>query len=71
MTNWISVTDKLPPPLTDVLAIVQYNADTWNYKIAYIMRDRWRIINDYTMNGVVTWWMPIPPKPQTDKEAYK
>lgn len=36
--EWISVNDKLPPPLTDVLAIVQYNEGSWNYKIAYIMR---------------------------------
>ena len=61
--DWINVKDKLPPPLTDVLAIVQYNEDSWNYKIAYTVRDRWRIIGEWEMNGVVTWWMPIPPKP--------
>lgn len=66
--EWISVKDKLPPPLTDVLAIVQYNEDSWSYKIAYTVRDRWRIIDDWEMNGVVTWWMPIPAKPEIERE---
>lgn len=66
--EWISVKDKLPPPLTDVLAIVQYNDDTWNYKIAYIMRGVWHVMDNDTIRSVVTWWMPIPPKPEPPKE---
>ena len=66
--EWISAKEKLPPPLTDVLAIVQYNEDTWSYKIAYHVREIWRIIDDWEMNGIVTWWMPIQPKPEIEKE---
>ena len=56
--NWISVKDKLPEPLEDVLVCHTCGKVTCSYKL---YAGDWSLESLY---GPVTHWMPLPEPPK-------
>ena len=63
--EWVSVEEKLPPNMDDVLVVVQNNGECWTVtgyysntsNVWYVMLDGQDIKMD------VLWWMPFPKPP--------
>lgn len=60
--QWISVTDRMPPDLTDILAY--YDSGEIDIDCRFTKRG---FIGEETY-GEVTHWMPLPEPPVIDKE---
>jgi len=80
MSNWISVKDRMPPPMTLVLALIQYDTTPIIAERREVGgREEWwatcpeygEVVGDGYWFGVfegagsmVTHWMPLPESPK-------
>lgn len=63
--KWISVKERLPDCLEDVLAFNRNGEITW-FSVAYVdMKQKWR--TGRMLVHHVTHWMPLPSKPEEEK----
>lgn len=69
-TNWISVKDRLPDPLTDVIVYYAGGGEVskqGRIAIAYLtFTAGWLFEAPY---GPVTHWMPLPEPPQAEDDT--
>jgi hypothetical protein len=61
--KWISVEERLPEELEDVLVFSRNGSSTWT-EVAHLMCNRWWRVGIPMIN--VTHWMPLPPSPKED-----
>ena len=60
MSEWISVEDKLPEDMVEVLA---YAGE--EMAVAYLSRGQWESEDQWLfVDYVITHWMPLPPPPE-------
>lgn len=64
--KWISVKDRLPEELTDVVAYIRAGETSWT-EIAHRLETRW--IRKGVPIDNVTHWMPLPEPPKEDCNA--
>lgn len=74
MNNWISVKDRLPKELTEVLVypVAITEGDTFwrevEFHSAHMDRGKWKGGNGKEVNNEPTHWMPLPEVPKEDKK---
>ena len=61
MSKWISVKERVPNNVEDVLITDGYD----RYAVAYFSKDKtWEVSKDILICGIVTHWMPLPEPPE-------
>lgn len=65
--EWISVEDRLPPNMDDVLVVVRDNGECWTATGYYSgMSKVWyAVLNGQDTQMDVLWWMPFPASPDS------
>ena len=63
--EWISVEDRLPPNMDDVLVVVQNNGECWTATGYYSSMSKvwYAVLNGQDTQMDVLWWMPFPASP--------
>lgn len=63
--EWISVEDRLPPNMDDVLVVVRDNGECWTATGYYssISKVWYAVLNGQDTQMDVLWWMPFPASP--------
>lgn len=61
--KWISVEERLPEELEDVLVLSRNGSCTWA-EVAHLMRNQWWRVGIPMIN--VTHWMPLPEAPKEE-----
>ena len=64
MTEWISITDKLPKAYEDILVYAKMKDKQDDYVVvAYLHEKRFHQNPYLLLVGTVTHWMPLPESP--------
>ena len=65
--EWISVEDRLPPNMDDVLVVVRDNGECWTATGYYSSMSKvwYAVLNGQDMQMDVLWWMPFPASPDS------
>jgi hypothetical protein len=58
MNNWISVKDRLPDGIDDVLV-----TDKYDVRVGYY-HSNWNIYSDELLGYEITHWQPLPKAPE-------
>lgn len=63
--EWISVEDRLPPNMDDVLVVVRDNGECWTATGYYSSMSKvwYAVLNGQDTQMDVLWWMPFPASP--------
>lgn len=63
--EWISVEDRLPPNMDDVLVVVRDNGECWTATGYYSSMSKvwYAVLNGQDTQMDVLWWMPLPEPP--------
>lgn len=67
--EWVSVEERLPPNMDDVIVVVQNNGECWTVTGYYSgMSKRWyAMLNGQDTQMDVLWWMPFPAPPTKEE----
>ena len=65
--EWISVEDRLPPNMDDVLVVVRDNGECWTATGYYSSMSKvwYAVLNGQDTQMDVLWWMPFPASPDS------
>ena len=65
--EWISVEDRLPPNMDDVLVVVRDNGECWTTTGYYSSMSKvwYAVLNGQDTQMDVLWWMPFPASPDS------
>lgn len=63
--EWISVEERLPPNMDDVLVVVRDNGECWTATGYYsgVSKVWYAVLNGQDTQMDVLWWMPFPASP--------
>ena len=63
--EWVSVEDRLPPNMDDVLVVVRDNGECWTATGYYSSMSKvwYAVLNGQDTQMDVLWWMPFPAPP--------
>ncbi len=64
MSEWISVSERLPDEDTPVLVVVVIGCE-YEYEVAWQHNSFW--FNGYDLHAEVTHWQTLPPPPEQTK----
>ena len=66
--EWISVEDRLPPNMDDVLVVVRDNGECWTATGYYSSMSKvwYAVLNGQDTQMDVLWWMPLPAPPKKE-----
>lgn len=66
-SEWISVEDRLPPNMDDVLVVVRDNGECWTATGYYSSMSKvwYAVLNGQDTQMDVLWWMPLPESPDS------
>ena len=65
--EWISVEERLPPNMDDVLVVVRDNGECWTATGYYSSMSKvwYAVLNGQDTQMDVLWWMPFPASPDS------
>ena len=65
--EWISVEDRLPPNMDDVLVVVRDKGECWTATGYYSSMSKvwYAVLNGQDTQMDVLWWMPFPASPDS------
>lgn len=63
--EWVSVEERLPPNMDDVLVVVRDNGECWTATGYYSSMSKvwYAVLNGQDTQMDVLWWMPFPAPP--------
>ena len=65
--EWVSVEERLPPNMDDVLVVVRDNGECWTATGYYSSMSKvwYAVLNGQDTQMDVLWWMPFPASPDS------
>ena len=67
LNEWVSVEERLPPNMDDVLVVVRDNGECWTATGYYSSMSKvwYAVLNGQDTQMDVLWWMPFPASPDS------
>lgn len=68
--EWVSVEERLPPNMDDVLVVVRDNGECWTATGYYSSMSKvwYAVLNGQDTQMDVLWWMPFPASPKKERD---